>query len=198
MRVHATQWWGLTVLCLHLLDLVHIGVVLLPFRGRRVVHVSRARHRWLSPATFRYFLNINSLLSTRNKCAQHYTILTSASSNPTHLQRQGIAPFRLVKDSLKEPQRMPVIDMNTLGAWHFAFLWRRGVNFQRMFTSGTADVCKFQHKGRIVDCCANNTFLIVQSLPELLSHVGLLRIIKYTDFIGAQSYFRENKQNGGC
>lgn len=41
----------LTILSFHLLDLVHIGVVLLPVRGRRVIHVSRARHGGLSPAT---------------------------------------------------------------------------------------------------------------------------------------------------
>lgn len=48
---------ALTVLSLHLLDLLHIGVVLLPVRGRRVVHVCRARHGGLSPATLRNFLH---------------------------------------------------------------------------------------------------------------------------------------------
>lgn len=149
---------SLTILSLHLLNLIHISVVLLlPVRGRRVVHVSRARHGGLSPTTLGYFLN--KYPTIRIDCTRTaYSHLwrpnsdycTSRTSNA-----RGLLPLNLVII------RTFLINSGALSVWVFTCLQRYAVNFQRVFTSGAADVCKFQHKGPIIDRNANSTLLIL-------------------------------------
>lgn len=69
-----------TFLRFHFFDLVHIRVVLRPVRSRRMIHVSRARHRGLSPTTFWDFLNqlltlANHYLHESCICLLHFTYL---------------------------------------------------------------------------------------------------------------------------
>lgn len=114
----------------------------------------------------------------------------------TYLYCHGIAPFSLAKYPLDKLQRTFLMDSNALRPRDFYFFGWQGVNFRRVFTSGTADVCEFQHKGSTV-VYANSTFVILQSWPDILNH-DIRWNTKFRYRIQLQKYFRENKQNGGC
>lgn len=110
---------SLTILSLHLLHLVDIGVVLLlPVRCRRVIHVSRARHGGLSPTTLGYFLNKYSTI--RIDCTRTaYSHLwrpnsdycTSRTSNA-----RGLLPLNLVII------RTFLINSGALCVWVFTYI----------------------------------------------------------------------------
>lgn len=96
MVTNRKSMWALTVLSLHLLNLVHIGVVLLPVRGRRVVHVCRARHGGLSPATLWNFLNKQFHFRDKSSMPTKPHLTSFDNTSPTFNAR-GLLPLDLLK-----------------------------------------------------------------------------------------------------